>query len=65
MLAWLSANGGTIIAALVLALIVAAIVVRMAKNHRAGKSSCGCGCGGCPNAGFCHPDREKTKSNKS
>ena len=47
MLAWLSANAGTIIVcALVLA--AAALAVRaLIRNKKQGKAPCGCGCSGC------------------
>ncbi|MCR4719155.1 MAG: FeoB-associated Cys-rich membrane protein [Firmicutes bacterium] len=44
----------TIIISLVLLAIVAGIVVKMAKDKKAGKSSCGCGCANCPMSGACH-----------
>ena len=43
----------------VLLLIVGAIIVRMVRDRRAGKGGCGCNCGGCPNAGACHPETAK------
>ena len=51
MLAWLSANAGTIaVCALVLA--VAALAVRsLIRNKKRGKTPCGCGCAGCAGCG--------------
>ncbi len=54
MLTWFAENLATIIICLVLAAIVAAIIINMIKNHKNGKSSCGCGCSGCPMNGSCH-----------
>ncbi len=56
MLSWLFANLATIVVALVLAVVVGAIVVRMVNNKKKGKSSCGCGCGcsGCAMKDACH-----------
>ncbi len=54
MLAWLSANAATILICLALAGIVAAIIVHLVRNHRKGKSSCGCGCKDCPMSTSCH-----------
>ena len=51
---WLADNWATILVALILAAIVGAIIVRLVKNHRAGRSSCGCGCANCPSSGICH-----------
>ncbi len=53
MLEFLSQNWGTILTALVLAVIVVLIIVNMRKNKKAGKNSCGCGCENCPSAGMC------------
>ncbi|MDO4565234.1 MAG: FeoB-associated Cys-rich membrane protein [Clostridia bacterium] len=44
----------TLIISLVLAGVVTLIVVRMVKNKRRGKSSCGCNCKDCPMSGKCH-----------
>ena len=54
MIQTLTENAGTIIVTLVLAGIVAAVLVRMRRDHRQGRSSCGCSCGCCPMAGSCH-----------
>lgn len=51
MLRWVSANLGTMLIALMLAGIVAAIVVKLWKDKKQGKSICSgnCGmCGSCP-----------------
>ena len=56
MMELLSENWGNL---LVLALVVAAVaaVIRgQWKRRGGGKSSCGCGCGGCPSRGICHPE---------
>lgn len=62
MLAYLSQNLGYIVVTAVLALIVAAILVRGAKARRRGKGGCGCGCAGCPNAGLCHPETARPEN---
>ncbi len=54
MLTWLGENFATIIICAVLIAVVAAIIVRMVKNKKKGKSSCGCGCADCPAGGSCH-----------
>ena len=54
MLEWLSANWvNIVIIAAVNALVVLAIV-SMARDKKAGKSSCGCSCSGCALADKCH-----------
>jgi len=32
----------------------AAVAFYICKQKKLGKSSCGCGCSGCPNASACH-----------
>ena len=47
-------NAGTIIASILLIGLVTWIIIRMRKDRKQGKSSCGCNCGCCPMAGSCH-----------
>ena len=54
MLAWLAENFATILSCLVLAAMVAAIVVKLVKDKKKGKSTCGGNCGCCPMGGSCH-----------
>ena len=62
MLEYLAQNFGYILVAGVLLLIVAAIILRMVRNRRAGKGGCGHGCAGCAHAGTCHAHREENSS---
>ncbi len=57
MFEWIAANIGTIAISTVLLIIVFAIVRGLIKNKKNGKSSCGCGCGGCSMNGSCHPKK--------
>ena len=54
MLGWITENIGTIVIALVLAVIVVCIVRSLIKDRKQGKSSCGGNCGHCPMGGSCH-----------
>ncbi|MBO4342554.1 MAG: FeoB-associated Cys-rich membrane protein [Clostridia bacterium] len=54
MLTWLSANIGTILVVTVLALIVAAIIIKLRKDKKKGVSSCGGNCAHCAMGGTCH-----------
>ena len=54
MIAWLSANIGTIIVILLLIAAVAVIIAKTIKNNKEGKSNCGCGCAHCAIADECH-----------
>ena len=53
MLSFISSNLSTIIVGLVVFAIVAAVVVKLVRDKINHKSSCGCGCSGCPSAGSC------------
>ena len=54
MLQGIAENIGTIIISLALLGLVTGIIIRMRKDKKQGKSSCGCNCGHCPMAGTCH-----------
>ncbi|MEE1321205.1 MAG: FeoB-associated Cys-rich membrane protein [Acutalibacteraceae bacterium] len=55
MMEFLSANGGTIFVGAIVTAVIVAIVAKIKKDKKEGKScSCGCGCDGCPSAGMCH-----------
>ena len=47
-------HAGTILVSIILAGLVAGIIVRLRRDRKQGKSSCGCNCGNCPMAGSCH-----------
>lgn len=61
---WLTANGGTLLVALVVAALFGAACFKLWKDHRAGKHSCSCGggCGGCPNSAACCANRQSGRS---
>lgn len=54
MLSWIAENIYTIIICIVLIAIVTSVTVNIIRNMRNGKTSCGCGCSGCPMKGSCH-----------
>lgn len=55
MAAFFSENLSTILIAAVLVFIVGAIVIKLVKDKRKGKSvGCNCGCKGCPSSSMCH-----------
>ena len=56
MFQWIGDNAGTIIVSAVLIALVAGIVIRMRKDKKQGKSSCGCNGGSCPMAGARHKE---------
>ncbi|MBD5150789.1 MAG: FeoB-associated Cys-rich membrane protein [Oscillibacter sp.] len=55
MLAYIVSHMGYIVVTLVLILIVAAVIGQMVREKKTGKGGCGCGCKGCANAPYCHP----------
>lgn len=54
MFTWLYENLATIIICAVLAGVVAAIITKLVKDKKKGKSACGCNCGSCAMSGSCH-----------
>ena len=51
---WIADNIGNIVIILLLILMVIGIIVKLIKDKRRGKSSCGCNCGHCAMSGMCH-----------
>ena len=47
-------NAGTIVVSLMLIGLVTRVIIRLRKDKKQGKSSCGGNCGCCPMAGSCH-----------
>lgn len=52
-------NPGTIAVLLIVALIIGGIIFSMIRNKKNDKSSCGCGCKGCPNSSLCNGGSSK------
>ncbi|MCR5286255.1 MAG: FeoB-associated Cys-rich membrane protein [Treponema sp.] len=44
---------GTLLVTIILAAIVSAIIVKMVKDHKKGKSTCGHSCGSCGSCAAC------------
>ncbi len=61
MLNWIANNIATILISLGLLIIVFAIIVKLVKDKKKGKSSCGCNCAHCAMAGSCHNNGRKKK----
>lgn len=55
--AWLVENAATVILCALLALIVAAVIVKMLRDKKKGKHSCGCGCEHCALSDSCRKDK--------
>ncbi len=58
MLQWLANYWVTLTIALVLAAVVTLIVVKLVKDRKRGKTSCGCNCAHCAMAGSCHSNKK-------
>ena len=56
MLSWIMGNLATILISAVLVLAVCLIIVKMVKDRKQGRSSCGCDCGSC--GACCHGKKE-------
>ncbi|MCR5687593.1 MAG: FeoB-associated Cys-rich membrane protein [Lachnospiraceae bacterium] len=54
MTAWLAENLGTIIVSLILVLTVAAIIRKMVRDKKQGRTSCGGNCAHCSMCAGCH-----------
>ncbi len=54
-------NLSTLIIAAVLIAVIICVIVRMLRDQKQGKSSCGCGCSGCAMNGACHGAAAKDK----
>lgn len=51
---WLSENWATIVVSIVFFGLLIAIAIKLIKDKKQGKSSCGCACKGCAMCGKCH-----------
>ena len=54
MLDWVYSNWANILVIGVVILLVAAAVIVMVRDRKAGRNSCGCNCANCVLAGKCH-----------
>lgn len=54
MFVWIAENIATILICVALIAIVAAIIVKLVRDRKKGRNSCGCNCAHCAMAGSCH-----------
>ena len=52
---------GTAIVLAILILLAGGAVFRIVQNHKTGKGTCSCGCGGCAMSEICHSDKKKSE----
>ncbi|MBQ8825401.1 MAG: FeoB-associated Cys-rich membrane protein [Ruminococcus sp.] len=57
MLEWISQNLATIIISVIVIAVVATIIIKMMRDKKNGKTSCGCGCDNCPSSSMCHKSK--------
>lgn len=62
MFEFIKENLATIIISLMLICLVAVIIHSRISDKKKGKSSCGCGCAGCPSAAMCHKAKAYNKN---
>ena len=53
-MSWFANNLGTLIVALVLIAVIAAVIVSLVRDRKKGKTSCGSNCAHCAMSGSCH-----------
>lgn len=59
---FLAVNIATVLVLLVLSAAVTLIIVFTIRAKKSGKSTCSCGCGGCPMSGQCHGAKPESNS---
>lgn len=57
MLEWISQNLATIIIAVIIVAIIVCIIIKMRRDKKSGRTSCGCGCDNCPSSSICHKSK--------
>ncbi|MBQ8171861.1 MAG: FeoB-associated Cys-rich membrane protein [Oscillospiraceae bacterium] len=57
-------NIGTIVVGLLVLAVLALAAWKMISDKKQGRSSCGGGCSGCPNAGLCHAQHDEKTEKK-
>lgn len=60
---WIAQNLSTILIALGVFFLCFAIVQKLIRDKKKGKSSCGCGCSNCAMSGMCHAQNNQKKNN--
>lgn len=62
MLEWITENWLSVVLTAAVLLAVGFAIGSIVRKKRAGGSSCGCGCGGCPMSGSCRKNSRNEKS---
>ena len=61
MFPWITENLATILISAILIAICTGIIIKLCRNKKEGKTSCGCGCSGCAMKDMCHSQTTKNK----
>lgn len=61
MFKWIAENWATLICGAAVIALVSLAVIKLVRDKKKGKSSCGCGCANCPMSGSCHKTAESKK----
>lgn len=64
MLDFFANNWGTLLAGVITLAVVSLIIVKLIRDKKKGKKSCGCDCGSCSASAVCHYDAAKFQKPK-
>jgi len=59
MLEWIKGNFPTIFTAAVITALIVLAMIKLIKDKKTGKSSCGCCCDRCSSANICHREKKE------
>ena len=59
MFIWITENLATILISALLIAICTVIILKLRRDKKKGKTSCGCACSGCAMSGMCHAQTKK------
>ncbi len=65
MLDWFYGNLATILISLVLITVCALIILKIRRDKKQGKTSCGCGCSGCAMKDMCHAQNPQAEQKRN
>ena len=57
-LVWLEAHLPTVLVGVALVALLTAVILYLIRVKKHGKTTCGCGCAGCPMKDSCHTDKK-------
>jgi len=54
MIEFFAENWGTLLIGAIVAAVIVVVTIKLYRDKKQGKSTCSCGCSGCPSADLCH-----------